>query len=118
MFETALLRRVLIATIAMSAMAAPVFAADPQAGEGSPPAEPVKQGFECHDTPLVGSGPGFKDSQDASEEAAKDDWLAKAKAVYPDAELATAKDVKWECVKQGLYSKCFLAAVPCHPKPK
>jgi len=24
--------------------------------------------------------------------------------------------VKWECVKQGLYSKCFLAAVPCHPK--
>ena len=22
-----------------------------------------------------------------------------------------------ECVKQGLYSKCFLAAVPCRPKP-
>jgi len=26
--------------------------------------------------------------------------------------------VKWECVKQGLYSKCFVTAVPCHPKPE
>ena len=61
--------------------------------------------------------PGSRTRRTKSEQAAKDDWLAKAKAVYPDADLATAKDVKWECVKQGLYSKCFLAAVPCRPKP-
>jgi len=116
MFKAGMLRRVLLSTIALLAMLAPAFAADQPATTGTPPPEPVKPGFECHDKPLVGSGPGFKDSQDESEQAAKDDWLAKAKAVYPDADLATAKDVKWECVKQGLYSKCFLAAVPCHPK--
>ena len=118
MFEAVLVCRVLFSTIALPAMLAPAFAADPPAAQGTPPAEQPKPGFVCHDTPLVGSGPGFKDLQDASEQAAKDDWLAKAKAVYPDADLATAKDVKWECVKQGLYSKCFLAAVPCRPKPE
>ena len=118
MFKAALLRRVFLTTIAASAMLAPAFAADPPAAQGTPPPEQPKPGFECHDTPLVGRGPGFKDSQDASEQAAKDEWLAKAKAVYPDADLANAINVKWECVKQGLYSKCFLAAVPCHPKPE
>ena len=118
MFKAALLRCVFLTMIVLAAMSAPAFAADPPAAQGTPPAEQPKPGFVCHDAPLVGSGPGFKDSQDASEQAAKDDWLAKAKAVYPDADLANAKDVKWECVKQGLYSKCFLAAVPCHPKPE
>ena len=116
MFKAGMLRRVLLSTIALLAMLAPAFAADQPTATGTPPPEPTKPGFECHDKPLVGSGPGFKDLQDEFEQAAKDDWLAKAKAVYPDADLGTAKDVKWECVKQGLYSKCFLAAVPCHPK--
>ena len=57
-------------------------------------------------------------SREASELAAKDDWLTKAKAVFADADFANAKDVKWECVKQGLYSKCFVSAVPCHAKPE
>ena len=81
MFKAALLRRVFLTTIAASAMLAPAFAADPPAAQGIPPPEQPKPGFVCHDTPLVGRGPGFKDSQDASEQAAKDDWLAKAKAV-------------------------------------
>lgn len=118
MFKSVSLCCVLLGMIALAAMVTPTVAADPPAATGTPPAEQPKPGFVCHDTPLVGSGPGFKDSQDASEQAAKDDWLAKAKAVYADADLANAKDVKWECVKQGLYSKCFLAAVPCHPKPE
>ena len=118
MSKAASLRRVFLTTIAASAMLAPAFAADPPAAQGIPPPEQPKPGFVCHDMPMVGSGPGFRDSQDASEQAAKDDWLAKAKAVYPDADLANAINVKWECVKQGLYSKCFLAAVPCHPKPE
>jgi ABC-type transport system substrate-binding protein len=94
-------------------------AANPPAATGPAPAAPapVKPGFQCHDKSLTGSGPGFKDSQDESEEAAKQDWLGKAKAVYSDAGLIDAKDVSWECVKQGLYIKCFLSAVPCHPKP-
>ena len=117
MFKAYSVCRMFLTTAALAAMLAPAVAADPPATTGTPPAEQPKPGFVCHDMPLVGSGPAFRDLQDASEQAAKDDWLAKAKAVYPDADLANAKDVKWECVKQGLYSKCFLAAVPCHPKP-
>ena len=118
MFKAALLRRVFLTTIAAVGDVGACFRRRSACGPGTPPPEQPKPGFVCHDTPLVGSGPGFKDSQDASEQAAKDDWLAKAKAVYPDADLANAMNVKWECVKQGLYSKCFLAAVPCHPKPE
>ncbi len=118
MFKSASLCRVLLVSIALAAMAAPSFAADPPAPTGAPPPEQPKPGFVCHDKALTGTGPGFKDSREASQQAATDDWLAKAKAVYPDADLANAKDVKWECVKQGLYSKCFVTAVPCHPKPE
>ena len=117
MFKAALLCRVLLTRDRTGGDGGARFARS-ACGPAAPPPEQPKPGFVCHDTPLVGSGPGFKDLQDASEQAAKDDWLAKAKAVYPDADLANAKDVKWECVKQGLYSKCFLAAVPCHPKPE
>jgi len=105
------LRRVLVAAAALGATLAPAIA--------NPPApDPVKPGMQCSDKALIGTGPGFKDSREASELAAKDDWLTKAKAVYPDADFANAKDVKWECVKQGLYSKCFVSAVPCRPKPE
>ncbi|MGZ8399733.1 MAG: hypothetical protein ACXWVI_00300 [Methyloceanibacter sp.] len=111
MFKSASLCRVLLTAIALAAMFAPATA-------GAAPPEQPKPGFLCHDKALTGTGPGFKDSREASQQAATDDWLAKAKAVYPDADLAKAKDVKWECVKQGLYSKCFVTAVPCHPKPE
>jgi hypothetical protein len=112
MFQSVSRRRVPLAAAALGAMLAPALAADP------PAPEPVKPGMQCSDKPLIGTGPGFKDSREASELAAKDDWLAKAKAVYPDADFANAKHVKWECVKQGLYRKCFVSAVPCRPKPE
>ena len=70
------------------------------------PSAPPK-GYECHDKALSGSGPGFKSSQEESEEAALADWLAKAQAIYADADWKTTKDPRMECVKQGLYSKCF-----------
>jgi hypothetical protein len=108
-----------LAVMCVHASAADPSKADPPKAAGPAPAAPAptKPGFQCHDKSLTGSGPGFKDSQEASEEAAKQDWLGKAKAVYSDADLIDAKDVSWECVKQGLYIKCFLSAVPCHPKP-
>ena len=111
--------QIILSFAALAAMCVQASAAEPPAAAGPAPAAPAptKPGFQCHDKSLTGSGPGFKDSQDESEEAAKQDWLGKAQAVYSDADLTNAKDVNWECVKQGLYIKCFLAAVPCHPKP-
>jgi len=108
-----------LAAMCVHASAADPPKAEPPAAAGPAPVAPAstKPGFQCHDKALTGSGPGFRDSQDVSEEAAKQDWLGKAKAVYSDADLTNAKDVSWECVKQGLYIKCFLSAVPCHPKP-
>lgn len=106
---------------AMAALAvAPAVAAEPTAEvETKPPAQsgPPK-GYECHDTALTGSGPGFKSSQEESAEVAIKDWLEKAKAIYPDADWKTTLDPRMECVKQGLYSKCFAIGTPCHPKPK
>jgi len=100
-------------------MCASAFAAEPAADEAAPkaPQEPPK-GYECHDTELSGSGPGFKSSQEESEEAAIKEWLEKAKAIYADANWKTTLDPRMECVKQGLYSKCFAIGRPCHPKPK
>jgi hypothetical protein len=97
---------------------APASAAEPPA-EAAPKAPPgPPKGYECHDSALTGSGPGFKSSQDESAEAAIEDWLKKAKAIYPDAEWKTTLEPRMECVKQGLYSKCFAIGIPCHPKPK
>jgi hypothetical protein len=111
---------IVLGVAALAAMSAAARAAEPpKAGEAPAAAQsgPPK-GFECHDKPLSGSGPGFKSSQEESAEAAKKDWLEKATAIYPDAEWKTAKNGVMECVKQGLYSKCFATGVPCHPKPK
>lgn len=97
----------------------PVNAAAPSSdAETAAPAQsgPPK-GYTCHDKALTGSGPGFKSSQEESEEAALKDWLGKAGAIFADADWNTAKDPSLECVKQGLYSKCFATGVPCHPKP-
>ena len=52
---------------------------------------------------------------DESEQAAIANWLEKAKAVYPEATWETAKDSGMQCVKQGLYSKCFATGFPCRP---
>jgi len=99
---------VMLGVAAVAAMGAPALAAS------SAP----QKGFECHDKALTGSGPGFKSSQEESEEAAKVDWLEKAKAIYPDADWNAAKDPLMQCVKQGLYSKCFATGIPCRPKPE
>jgi hypothetical protein len=88
---------------------------DPDAAPGAPSGPP--KGYICHDTAITGSGPGFKSSQEASEEAAIENWLGKAAAIFADAEWNTAKDQGIACVKQGLYSKCFATGTPCHPKP-
>ena len=112
---------VMVGVVAMALMFAPALAAEePPAGETAAPPLPSgpPKGYECHDKALTGSGPGFKSSQEDSEEAALADWLAKAQAIYADADWKTTKDPVMECVKQGLYSKCFATAVPCHPKPK
>jgi hypothetical protein len=111
---------VMVGIVAAALAFAPACAEEPPADQGAPtpvPSGPPK-GYECSDKALTGSGPGFKSSQEESEEAALADWLAKAKAVYADADWKAAKDPVMECVKQGLYSKCFATGVPCHPKPK
>ena len=114
---------VLICAVAVSAAALACASANAAAPSPDADAETAVQsgppkGYICGDKALTGSGPGFKSSQEESEEAAIKDWLAKASAVFADADWNTAKDAILECVKQGLYSKCFAQGVPCHPKPK
>ena len=102
-----------IALLAVAMSPAPAPAAEP-----APAAKPdPTAGLQCHDKAVTGSGPGFSSSKEQSEQAAKKDWLAKAAAIYPDADWAKAKAVNLACVRQGLYSKCFATAVPCHAPP-
>ncbi len=110
--------QVMLGVAALAVMVAPAPAAEPPpAGQPAPAAQSATpKGFECHDKALTGSGAGFKSSQEESEEAAKVDWLEKAKAIYADADWNAAKDAFMQCVKQGLYSKCFATGFPCHPK--
>jgi hypothetical protein len=127
--KIALISRVVLAVatglMSVSALATesspPIAETSPAAeapGEPTPPVQPVPpKGYECHDKALTGSGAGFKDSQEASTEAAIQDWLAQATAIYSDAAWNAAQAANMECVKQGLYSKCFAIGVPCHPKP-
>ena len=128
--QIALISRVVLAVATLAVMSVSALAADsspPAAepghaaetrGEPTPPVRPAPpKGYECHDKALTGSGPGFKDSQEVSTEAAIQDWLGKATAIYSDAAWNTALAANMECVKQGLYSKCFATGVPCHPKP-
>jgi hypothetical protein len=106
--KIAAMTQIILGVAALAVMAAPALAA-----ESGP-----HNGLECHDKALTGSGPGFKSSQEESEEAAKKDWLEKAQAIYADADWNAAKDPLMQCVKQGLYSKCFATGVPCRPKPE
>src|SRR4029450_13960395 len=114
-----------VALICVVALSAGLACAYANAGAPSPDADaepPVQsgppKGYTCGDKAFTRSGPGFKSSQEESEEAAVKDGLREANAVVADADWNTAKDANLECVKQGLYSKCFATGVPCHPKPK
>ena len=99
------------------ALGAALLAAMPQQAAAGPEApSPMPKGFECHAEVLSGSGAGFKSSQEESEDAAIANWLEKAHAIYPEATWETAKDSGIQCVKQGLYSKCFANGFPCRPK--
>jgi hypothetical protein len=112
----------LICVVALSAGLAGAYAnaaaPSPDADAEPPVQSSPPKGYTCGDKAFTGSGPGFKSSQEESEEAAIKDWLDKASTVFADADWNTAKDANLECVKQGLYSKCFATGVPCHPKPK
>jgi len=109
---------IMLSVVILALMFAPSKAAEPPpaAGAVSPTQSGPPKGYECHDKALSGSGPGFKSSQEESEEAAITDWTGNAQAIYADADWKTANDPRMECVKQGLYSKCFAIGVPCHPK--
>lgn len=112
-------RRRLVLTAALVALAYPAFAQD--AFDLSVPkadGETAASNLECAGEPLSGSGPGFASSRDDSEEVAIAAWLEKAKAIYPEASWDTAKDANLSCAVQGLYSKCFADGIPCKPKPE
>ena len=112
--KIASMSQVILSVAVLAAMGAPALAAEPPPA----PQSATPKGFECHDTALTGSGAGFKSSQEESAEAARVAWLEKAKAIYADADWTTAKNPLMQCVKQGLYSKCFAVGYPCHPKPQ
>jgi hypothetical protein len=97
-----------IALVALPAMAQPMV-----------PGEEMPDPFvnsDCAAEPVTGSGPGFSNSRDASEDAARKAWGEKAIKIYPEATWDTAKGAGVSCVVQGLYSKCFAQAMPCRPK--
>jgi hypothetical protein len=87
----------------------------PMPPETMPEAGPPPD-MECAGEPITGSGPGFSSSRDASEQAAREAWLEKAKAIYPEATWESAYQANLSCAVQGLYSKCFAQAIPCRPK--
>jgi hypothetical protein len=99
---------------AQPTQAAEAGAANPPAAEGTQAAEPERPpGLACSNKALSGTGPGFDESREHSEDTAKAAWLEKAKSIYSDATWETAKELNMTCVKQGLYSKCFARAIPC-----
>ncbi len=101
-----------LAGLAMLALTGPATAQDDEEEE----IELDPATLDCHAEPISGSGPGFLAVRADSEKAAIDDWLAKAKAVFPDADWKYALDGGVSCVVQGLYSKCFAEGIPCKPK--
>lgn len=72
--------------------------------------------LECGTEMISGSGPGFDADRDKSETAAIDDWIEKAKKVFPEPDFDLAKDSNLSCAVQGLYSKCFADGIPCREK--
>lgn len=102
-----------LAGFAMLALATQAFAEDMD-DEEPPPLDPAT--LDCHAEPITGSGPGFASSREQSEGAARDNWLEKAKAVFPEADWNLALDSGIACAVQGLFSKCFAQGIPCKPK--
>jgi hypothetical protein len=125
MSKVALVAGAVLSMAAFPVMTGPASAAEPpsaaapaqSAAPGAVLQSAPQEGLQCQDKALSGSGPGFNNSQELSEEAAKKDWLAKALAIYSDATWGTAKNPNMECVKQGLYSKCFATGLPCGTQP-
>jgi hypothetical protein len=125
MSKVALVAGAILSMAAFPGMTGPAPAAEPpsatepaQGAAPGPTAQPAPaEGLQCQDKALSGSGPGWNNSQEKSEDAAKTDWLTKALAVYSDATWSTAKNPNMECVKQGLYSKCFATGLPCGTLP-
>ena len=123
MSKVAVVAGAALSLAAFYVMSGPASAAEPPsatapAGAAAPVPQPAQpDGLQCQEKALSGSGPGFNNSQEISEEAAKKDWLAKALAIYSDANWSTAKNASVECVKQGLYSKCFATGLPCGTQP-
>jgi hypothetical protein len=93
-----------------------MLAGAPTPGDEDVPQAGPPPNYECSAEALTGSGPGFSSSRDASEAAAREDWLKKATAVYAEATWETANQAGISCVVQGLYSKCFASGIPCRPK--
>lgn len=120
MSKFASMSRFVLAAVVLAAMAAtPVAAAEPAPeGKAAEAETEPDDNLECHDEAVSGKGPGFTSSPERSEQEAIDNWLAKAREVYTDATWETAKDKKLGCARQGLYSKCFIDAVPCHKRPE
>ena len=119
-FRVRTFRRLALTAIAAS-LVVPLLVPNARAQDMSAQDTPAQEAaeavnLECAAEPLSGSGPGFSSSRDASEDAAVEGWLEKAKAVYPEATWETAKDADIACAVQGLYSKCFAQGTPCRPK--
>jgi len=116
--KSAPISQIVFAAACLAALSMPLPAG---AGAGTQPGQApaaAPKNLECSGEAVTGSGPGFKSSQEESEQAARANWTEKARAVYPDADWAAAKEPFIQCVKQGLYSKCFATGVPCRPKPE
>ena len=107
-----------VLSAAVIAGAAPALAAESMAETPLPtnPQAGPPPGYECAEKSVTGSGPGFSNSREGSEDAARQDWLKKAQAIYPEATWETAYKAGVSCAVQGLYSKCFAQAIPCRPK--
>jgi hypothetical protein len=103
------------AVISMPALALAAESAAEMPSPMNPEAGPPP-GYECASEPVMGSGPGFSSSREASEDAAREGWLKKAQAIYQEATWETAYQAGISCAVQGLYSKCFAQAIPCRPK--
>ena len=73
--------------------------------------------LECAKEPVSARGLGFLPSPEQSTEAAKQEWLKKATAIYKDAKWETAKGHDMFCATQGLYSNCKVTAIPCGSVP-
>ncbi|MGH6867065.1 MAG: hypothetical protein ACREDO_13100 [Methyloceanibacter sp.] len=115
MLKAAPVHRSVLCLAMLMLLAGPGRAAEPEP-EPEPGAAPPPADLECHNERVTGSGPSFTSARADAETAAKQDWLKKAQAIFPEATFETAREANLSCAVQGLYSKCFAAGIPCRPK--